>query len=469
MTLYDNRVYSIEQDEVSFSDIMISLSVMQRAHEESLSKSKRLSEAWKTKRKEAQVKKLTAKCPGWLKLNKNTNEFEIIQERADIVRRIFNMTLDNVGKIAITQQFKVERVPTFGRSKGWQASYIQKILTNEAVIGAFQPHRIKETPNGNRKRIPEGALIEGYYPQIVNREVFLKVQRIRKQRCIPSGKTGNSYSNLFRGLAYCGSCGATMVFENKGRGPKGGQYLVCSAARRKVGNCKRHSWRYPQTQAHIISNLLETDFSALFPELQSKSNERVSELEGELLITKAQAEKINIQLENIINLLVDRADSPALLKKLDALEKEKTLIETQLEKLNDNLTAEHDRFSSAGHDLAAVETAFNRFLDIEIRGDDTQKTDVRRKLYQNLNRVIERIVLYPHNAENSEELHGTIEILFQSVSKYKRLIRVDKRQDSSKGYKVTDNQETLNVVINNAKWPPAGRILFGKALEHFLF
>ena len=67
-------------------------------------------------------------------------EFELIPERAAIVRRIYEDSASGLGAMTIARRLNDESVPTFGRSNGWQPSYIKKILTDRAVIGEFQPH-----------------------------------------------------------------------------------------------------------------------------------------------------------------------------------------------------------------------------------------------------------------------------------------------------------------------------------------
>ena len=158
ITLHDGKTYS-GGGELTFSDLMVSLAVMQRAHEESLTKSRRLSASWEEKRRVAtreatennggKIKPLTSRCPEWLTLNKQTWEFEINEERAEIVRRIFSLTVEGIGKNAIARMLNTEGVPSFrsdrGKGIGWHDSYITKILDSEAVIGRCQPHRMMES------------------------------------------------------------------------------------------------------------------------------------------------------------------------------------------------------------------------------------------------------------------------------------------------------------------------------------
>jgi len=469
VTLQDEKIYSSEQGEMAFSDIMVSLVAMQRAYEESLIKSKRLSEAWSAKRAKAQLGnlKLTARCPAWLKLEKDKGSFKVIDERGDVIKKIFQKTLDGIGKRTIARQFNTEKVSTFGRSRGWQPSYIQKILENEAVIGIFQPHKINIV-NGKKRRVPQDEPIEGYFPKIVDVETFFKAKRMRTQRRIPSGKAGKGFSNLFTGLAICGSCGAPMHYENKGRGPKGGTYLVCADARNKVGNCLRHSWKYPQTQAHIILNLMELDFREIFPNLYERSQTVISHLEDAILVKEAELNKTEKALERLADLLIQREDSSTLLNKLDLLEAQKAQLETELAVLNTSLASERERIEGAGQQFDDIDDAMGKYIETERFGDDNPMAilDARRRLHQLLMQVIDQIIFYP--ASNDTNLHGTLEIKFQGVGDYFRKIQVEKGQKDSLGYKVTEEGESLHVAVPDAQWPPADRILSGQAMEQMI-
>ena len=43
-------------------------------------------------------KVMTAKCPGWIKLREDRSGFDLIPEKADVVRRMFNMAIAGVGQ-----------------------------------------------------------------------------------------------------------------------------------------------------------------------------------------------------------------------------------------------------------------------------------------------------------------------------------------------------------------------------------
>lgn len=443
VTIQDGKVYSASNGEMDFTDIMLSLVSMQRAHEESLTKSKRLSEVWKAKREKARngELKLTAKCPAWLRLNQGNNSFDVIEERAKIVQRIFQMTIDGIGKGSIVRIFNKEGVPTFGRSKGWYSSYIQKILENEAVVGVFQPHK-KKTVDGKRIRVPEGVPIQDYFPQVVGLETFLRAKRMRTERRIPIGKTGVNFSNIFTGLAFCGDCGATMHFENKGQRPKGGTYLVCSNARRKVGDCVRHAWKYPLTQYHIIANIYEIDFRELLPDLHKRTQQAVDRLEGAILVKEEQLNKNRQALDNVTENLMERPKSPTLLDKLDELEDQQNEIETELERLRSEFDRERERIDNASSEYDDMFSLLIKYIEIEHEGNPKKIYDARNRLYQLFKNVIDRITFFP--LRHDDHLFGNIEITFKDVDKYCRLISVEKNQLKS----------NTQVDPIDARWPP---------------
>jgi DNA invertase Pin-like site-specific DNA recombinase len=78
---------------------------MSRAWEESDVKSRRIAAAWSDKRKRAAV-------PAWLRLNADRTGFDAIEERAELIRRIFQMAIDGYGIKSTAVCLNKERVDT---------------------------------------------------------------------------------------------------------------------------------------------------------------------------------------------------------------------------------------------------------------------------------------------------------------------------------------------------------------------
>ncbi|GAB6127219.1 recombinase family protein [Humidesulfovibrio idahonensis] len=461
VTLQDGRVFTRERMTEDMSLLLLSLFSMQRAHEESAVKSARLSKAWEHKREDAreQGKAMTSTCPQWLKLDKETGKYLIIEDRADTVRRIFRETLEGKGANAIVQLFNTEEVHPFGRSKGWWESYVKKILANEAVFGRLQPHTTKA--EGGR-RVPVGEPVEDYYPAIVDKETFYRAQTMRQERRIPGGRTVAKFSNLFTGLVKCGVCGATMAFDNKGRGPKGGTYLVCAEAKRRLGTCVRHAWRYPLAQTHILLNLHSLDYRNLLPDIARQAQDEAQTLERQLEAMRSELAETVGKVDNLADQIAE-SPSQALRRALDRVEARQLELEASLESMTSQLEGARGRSFEAEAVADESEEAFKAFIAAEQEGEPGQVYEMRRRMHQILLRQLETIKFYPaHSPESS--LHGIIEISFKGTGRIHR-IKVDKGQASSKGYQVLeDGTEELHINEPNAVWPPDGIFINGRAL-----
>ncbi len=265
VTLDDERVFS---GKISFEDLIISIAKMSRANEESARKSDRLSQAWKAKRASIAQKKLTARCPSWLALRPDRTRFEVVEERAAIVRRIFEEAASGIGTYTIVRRLNEDGVPTFTGKGGWQNSTVNKILSSAAAAGTFQPNRME-----GGKRTPDGHPIHNYFPRIVSQQLFESAQRGRLERKTKpepqkgkkgsGGPKGKHFTNLFSKLALCDYCGNPMHYQNKGTPPKGQAYLVCSNAVRNLGCEMTGRWRYDQFESTFLSFVEQLDLASL--------------------------------------------------------------------------------------------------------------------------------------------------------------------------------------------------------------
>ncbi|MFA5189330.1 MAG: recombinase family protein [Verrucomicrobiia bacterium] len=376
VTLGDGMVYSEDRINDNFAGLMYSLMVMSRSHEESATKSKRLKAAWDNKRKRGGV--LTALAPAWLDFDRNKREFVPIQARGELVRRMFTMADRGKGQATIAKTFNEERIPVWGRGKGWHSSYIQKILQNRSVIGEYQPHHMQEG-----KRVPVGELVADYFPAVVSKELFARVQAKRKSNRRFIGKHGKSgVSNLFTGLAYCAYSNAPMVYVNKGKSWK---YLVSDSARRGRGD-HYQSWDYSHFETAFLTFIREVDFSQLLKDSNTDRDARLADMENVLLLKKDELDGVEKQLKRLVTALREGGASFNSIKdEIAALERQKSELEKQIleqgEKLEDQKqVAEH--FRQAG---ASLKKLFQR------KGDP----DFRYQLRAEIRNQVERIDVYP--------------------------------------------------------------------------
>lgn len=295
--LHNNKI--LNKDSTNDLGAVITIAVAaDLAYQESLKRSHRIGSSWQEKQKQAleSGKPKTSRCPAWLTLNKNKNEFECIDEKVDIVKRIFDMSLSGIGRRKIRAILNSELVPTLVDSgnrvpKEWHTSTIQKLLSNPAVIGHLVPTKLL-----NGKRVEDlDAMIKRYYPPIIDEGAFYQCQQARKNNNKTGGRRGKNFTNIFQGFAVCSSCFSSMEYVNKTSRDK---YLRCSSYIKKTGCRHNKLWRYKILESTLYVFLKNINLSELNPE--SKTHE----LKGVILKKKEQV----LQKEKKIKKLIEDFD-----------------------------------------------------------------------------------------------------------------------------------------------------------------
>jgi len=385
VTLTDNRVYT--KDSINdIGNLMYSLMVMSRAHEESLMKSKRLSAAWENKRQKARDKghKLTKTCPAWLELK--NDEFHIIPERVEVVKQIFQMALDGLGYVSIAKRLNLVHKSTFDAggkiSNGWHSSYVVRILKNPAVFGQFTPHIYVDG-----KRVPQEP-IDHYFPEIINQQDYYAVQAAITSRRGKGGEVGKRV-NIFANILKCGECGNSAIRLNKsGKQASVDKYykwvaVVCNSGRRGVTACGHHPWKLDVLEKTILDELSELDIDSI---LDNKSNDQ------SLAILKQNIQSLSEQISNIQkqrSRLVDvLADGDAGLGVITDRIRSLTKQEEDLSVTKEILTQEYDVES---HRLSAMTRSVD---EIKRLTDQLEDNDVRIKLQTEVRRLVDKIVLH---------------------------------------------------------------------------
>jgi len=251
VTLADKQEYTASSIN-NIGNLVISLVSMARAHEESEVKSMRIRASWKNKVANAHKKKLSKQCPYWLKYNEDTDSFDLIESRAELIREMLRKTIAGAGQNRLAQELNENNIPAWGKTDGWHESTIQKILHNRALIGEIQPRT-----RVNNKLIELGEPIKGYFPAVVEDEIFYAAQTARKKRTAAAGRRGTKFSNLLQGMCFCSKCGGTMRYLDSSRGGNNYSYLTCSNARRKL-ECKQHKYYpYPAIESLVLLHVAE--------------------------------------------------------------------------------------------------------------------------------------------------------------------------------------------------------------------
>lgn len=306
VTLSDRMTYDSDSIKANWTNLIISLTVMSRAHEESATKAMRIAASWAAKRK-AGIK-ATTRCVAWLRPTAGGKEFEPIPEHAATVRRIFEMSAKGIGTYTISRTLRDEGVPPMGRVDRWHLSYIKKILANRAVIGEYAPHMMKAG-----KRVPLDP-VPGYYPAVVEKELFATVQQMKGVR--PSYR-GRSSSNAFAKLAFDKQTGSTMVYVNKGR-EKGWHYLVPSAAMNM--KAKYTAWPYDDFKAKFLY---------VCQQAALRSAETIEPDRAQLDLARMELDDANKQIDRLVDFLA-RGAAVSVESKLRELEAKKERLKSRV-------------------------------------------------------------------------------------------------------------------------------------------
>jgi hypothetical protein len=315
-TLFNEKVYSLDDMRKNPMAILESLFVMIRASEESETKSKRGKAVWITKRKGASTKPLTARLPHWLKMVDGI--ITPIPDRVEIVRRIVTSFLNGTGQQRIAETLNREKAPMFGSGAMWHRSYVSKVLTSPALIGTLVPREVVYEA-GRRTRKPLEA-VEAYYPPVVSWEEWEDLQARLGGHHQPHHRKG--VQNILAGLAECPLCGSAMTRVFKGSGPKGGNpKLVCTRA--KVGaGCQYVTIDLPTLDAAIREGL---------PSILSSAPSGDPSIDAEVDSLRYELENVEAGLSHLIDELQDRGRSPALSAAIIEQEALKARLEAKLD------------------------------------------------------------------------------------------------------------------------------------------
>ena len=246
VTLVDRRSYSLESLNQNPLDLIVSLVVLMRANEESQTKSHRIRAAFEQKRANLSERPWSARCPGWLRLDRARGCFVIVEERAAIVQRVFREALDGVGHQTIARRLNEGGVPLFGqgnqRGKLWTRSFVRHLLRYPSVIGDFTP-TTTEFRDGVRRVLPL-TTVPNYFPAIIDRADWDAIQARRREwsRHHRNDVAKKGRANLLAGLSKCPHCGHGMALLTGGN--PNWRYYTCRRAFFGLG-CSDRWVRYP--------------------------------------------------------------------------------------------------------------------------------------------------------------------------------------------------------------------------------
>ncbi|MFO0849564.1 MAG: recombinase family protein [Gemmataceae bacterium] len=268
--------------------LMMAIMELSRGHSESRMKSERLGAAWRAKRTKAAESgvPLCRTTPAWLDLI--DGKFVVREDRAAVVRRIYQLATDGYGLAAITKRLNQEGVPPIGRNGFWLRPYVGKLLRTRAVLGEYQPHAGRAD-----HRRPLGDPIPNYFPPILSEEQWHAARAALTGRRRKVGRLGKVL-NLFSYLAFDARDGGqlTRITRNTSAG---NTVLTSHRAMQGVPGTKSISFPAQVFEAAILSQLREIDPRDILPGTD-RSADHVMELAGKLGVIEGKIEKVKAEV-----------------------------------------------------------------------------------------------------------------------------------------------------------------------------
>ena len=192
---------------------------------------------------------------GYIKGPENPKRWIVDEEAAQVVRRIYRMTLEGVGTEQIAAKLEEDGVLTpraYWHSKGinrpgkvkdlppthWNSSSVIKMLSVQEYCGDILNFKTYSKSYKNKKRLENDrenwAIFKDVHEPIIERAVFEQVQQKRGKMRKRQAKDGER--SMFSGLLVCADCGSNLHFHFNQGNPEI-KYFNCSNYKGNRGTC----------------------------------------------------------------------------------------------------------------------------------------------------------------------------------------------------------------------------------------
>jgi len=400
VTLDDEQEFNSETISKGMNQLLISISIMSRAHEESLTKQSRRKKAWEIGREKAKSGyKIPGRLPSWIKLSEDKLTFIIREDRAKIIRRIYELYLNGSGISGICKILNNDKIQTFNNNKNgkWATTVIAKILSYRSVIGEVQFYTTERTPEGKKSFIPSGEPIMKYFPPVIDDELFLKVQEQRQIRQTPFGRVGEA-KNLFHGIAKCGYCGATMFYGVRGK--KRFSYLSCSKSAINACKVEFMSTRYQDFEDVFLEQCYRLNLRSILTNDTDENAKKVSELNSNLFALRNTLQLSQLKVKNYHIALTSPDATTDKIKNffIPLISNElniQTELSAQIVDLEKKITIEKSLEKRVKSSFEELKKVIERIK--VTTGDD--RIEIRKKLQFHFRSLIKRIDFYPWGSQ----------------------------------------------------------------------
>ena len=221
---------------------------------------------------------------GYIKDPNDPKHWIVDDEAAQVVRRVYSMTLEGFGTEQIAAQLEKDDVLTpraYWLTKGikrpgkgkqqpptkWNSSTITKILSLQEYCGDILNFKTYSKSYKNKKRIDNDrenwVVFQDVHEAIIERAVYEQVQQKRGK--IRKRRINNGEHNMFSGLLVCADCGSNLHFHFNQGNPEI-KYFNCSNYKGNRGTCtSTHYVRVDFLEEVVLGEIRRlTKFASLY-------------------------------------------------------------------------------------------------------------------------------------------------------------------------------------------------------------
>jgi hypothetical protein len=412
VTASDGREYNRERLKAQPMDLVYSLLVMIRAHEESDTKSKRvkasirrLCENWIAGTYRGQIR--NGKDPEWLRWTGEA--WEEIPERVAAVRRALELYRSGIG---------AGRAAKLMHDEG-------HMYSDWGITGQQIYRLVKLQPLRGAKKLSvdgEDYLLEDYYPRLLSDDEWQSLQDLVNQRHRRRGAGEIPGIITGVGLSWCGYCGTALVAQNiMGRKRKedgtvqdGHRRLHCCSYAKNAGCQAGGSCSVAPIERAILSYCSD---QMNLQRLQEPTSDGQL-LRDRVATARRRVEEVDQQLARVTEaLLADDSGAAPLVFVRKARE-----LEQQLEQCQNELQQAEREL--AGRTTTQAPADAERWAELAV-GVAAMDYAAREQVRQLVMDTFERIVIYMRGMD-ADRSNKNIDVLLLSRAGQRRFVRIDR-------------------------------------------
>ena len=365
--------------------------------------------------------------------NEARDQWLVDPEAADVVKRIFAMTIDGYGPYQIASKLKEEKIlipsaylaqhgegvnknKTFKDVYGWGSSTICNILEKREYLGHtinFKTRKHFKDKKSHYVPEDEWTIFENTHEPIIDQQTFDLVQKIRGNvRRYPDGW---GEAAPLTGLLYCADCGGKMYVHRTNNGKRISQYTCSQYSKVPVGKlCTTQHRINEDVVLSLVSEMLKAiaeyakhdraEFVRVVQEAQSsQQTAEVRKQRTRLATAKQRVSELEVLLCKIYedNILGKLSDSRY------------ATLDAQYEKEQSELTAEISVLEKAVKSYEKHEKDADRFIALIDKYENFDKLTIAM-----LNEFIEKILVHERDRKGSIQTTQEVEIYFNFVGRF---------------------------------------------------